>query len=149
MAGPQEEAEIGSYQPRAQRFRRRRRAFAAARLSHDAAAAFVPRPVIIAIVDCCNAAAFSVTMRRYSVGVQLPRAIIEFRRAIVSHEAAINSTIISGNGGRRRRASLFILGQLAGGQDSVKPTGVQLLGVDPGGLDRAHKDAPDAADILL
>jgi len=78
-------------------------------LSHGVVAAFVPRPLIIAIVDCCNAAAFSVTIRRYSAGVQLPRAIIELRRAIVSHEAAINPIIISGNGGRRRRASLFIL----------------------------------------
>ena len=142
LGAMKEEAEIGSCQPRAQRFRRRRRAFPAARLSHGAAAAFVPRPVIIAIVDCCNAAAFSVTIRRYSAGVQLPRAIIELRRAIVSHEAAINSTIINGRGGRRRRASLFILRQLAGGRDSVKPTGVQLFGVDPAGLDRAHKDAP-------
>jgi len=120
LGAMKEEAEIGSCQPRAQRFRRRRRAFPAARLSHGAAAAFVPRPVIIAIVDCCNAAAFSVTIRRYSAGVQLPRAIIELRRAIVSHEAAINSTIINGRGGRRRRASLFILRQLAGGRDSVK-----------------------------
>ena len=47
----------------AQVFRRSRRALALARLCHGASAAFFPRPVIIAIVDSCNAAAFSRIIR--------------------------------------------------------------------------------------
>jgi hypothetical protein len=34
-----------------------------ARLCHGASAAFFPRPVITAIADRCNAAAFSIIMR--------------------------------------------------------------------------------------
>ena len=47
----------------AQVLRRSRRALALARLCHGASAAFFPRPVIIAIVDSCNAAAFSRIIR--------------------------------------------------------------------------------------
>ena len=47
----------------AQVFRRSRRALALARLCHGASAAFFPRPVIIAIVDSCNAVAFSMIIR--------------------------------------------------------------------------------------
>ena len=36
-------------------------------------------------------------MRRYSAGVQVPRAIIMLRRAIVSHDAAAISMIMMGS----------------------------------------------------
>ena len=64
-----------------QLFRRSRLALVVARLYHGASAAFLPRPVITAIVDCCSAAAFSSIIRWYSEGVQVPWAIIEVLRA--------------------------------------------------------------------
>ena len=79
-----------------------------ARLCHGRSAALLPRPVIAAIADCCNAAAFSIIIRWYSAGVQAPRAIIAVRRAIVSHEAIANSAIIIGSERVRRRADLFM-----------------------------------------
>ena len=79
-----------------------------ARLYHGASAAFFPRPVITAIVECCRAAAFSSIIRWYSEGVQVPWAIIEVLRATVSHDAVSNSAIISGSVRVWRRASLFI-----------------------------------------
>jgi len=55
-----------------QLFRRSRFAFAAVRLSHGASACLFPRPRIMAKTDSCIAAAFSVTIRRYSVGEHVP-----------------------------------------------------------------------------
>ena len=66
----------------------------------------MPRPDITARVERCNAAAFSMTMRLYSAGVQASRAISKVRRAIVSHDASIISAIIKGSVRLRRRIGL-------------------------------------------
>ena len=92
--------------PTAQRFLRRRLAFAAARRCQGASTARVPRPNITARVECCNAAAFSMTMRLYSAGLQVFCAIIKVRRAIVSHDASIISVIIKGSARLRLRTDL-------------------------------------------
>src|SRR5438105_4961319 len=54
--------------PSAHRFLRRRFVFAIARICQGASSARVPRPDIMARVERCNAAAFSMTMRLYSAG---------------------------------------------------------------------------------
>ena len=41
---------------------------------------------------------FSITIREYSAGKHVPRAIIALRRPMVSQEASANSIIISGKG---------------------------------------------------
>jgi hypothetical protein len=92
--------------PFARRFLRRRLAFAVARQCHGASTARVPRPDIAANVEDRNAAAFSMTMRLYSVGLQVHSAIIKVRRAIVSHDASIMSVIIKGRVRLRRRTDL-------------------------------------------
>ena len=63
----------------------------------------------MAIADCRSAAAFSIAMRRYSAGEQVPCTIIRLRRAIVSHDAIINSAITSGSGRERRDVSFFMV----------------------------------------
>jgi hypothetical protein len=92
--------------PAARRRLRRRLAFAVARRCQGASTARVPRPDITARVERCNAATFSMTMRLYSAGVQVSRAIIEVRRAIVSHDTSIISAIIKGSARLRRRIGL-------------------------------------------
>ena len=82
-------------------FRRSRRAFEVAFRCHGdsktEAGALADRAASFAV--CCHAATFSATMRRYSAGEQVPRAIIMLRRAIVSQDAAANSIIMMGSGG--------------------------------------------------
>ena len=90
----------------ARRFLRRRLAFAAARRCQGASTARMPRPDIAASVEDRNAAAFSMTMRLYSAGLQAFWAIIKVRRAIVSHDASIISVIIKGSARLRRRTDL-------------------------------------------
>lgn len=102
-------------------FPRSRRAFAVARLCHGARTAVCPRPDITAIADCRSAAAFSIAMRRYSAGEQVPCAIIRLRRAIVSHDAIISSAITSGSGRERRDVSFFMVQ----GTNSAKPCAVK------------------------
>lgn len=80
-----------------------------ARLCHGARTAVCPRPDITAIADCRSAAAFSIAMRRYSAGEQVPCTIIRLRREIVSHDAIINSAITSGSGRERRDESFFMM----------------------------------------
>ena len=92
--------------PAPQRFLRRRLAFAVARRCQGVSTARVPRPDITARVERCNAAAFSMTMRLYSAGAQVSRAISKVRRAIVSHDASIISAIIKGSARLRRRIGL-------------------------------------------
>ena len=65
----------------------------------------MPRPDITARVERCNAAAFSMTMRLYSAGARVSRAISKVRRAIVSHDASIISVIIKGSARLRRAAT--------------------------------------------
>jgi hypothetical protein len=55
-----------------QLFRRSRFAFAVARLCHGASACLFSRPRIIAKVESCIAAAFSVAIRRYSAREHVP-----------------------------------------------------------------------------
>jgi len=81
-------------------------AFAVARSCQGAIIARVPRPDIAASVEDRNAAAFSMTMRLYSAGLQVLWAIIKVRRAIVSHDASIISVIIKGRARLRRRTDL-------------------------------------------
>jgi len=69
----------------------------------------VPRPDITARVECCNAAAFSMTMRLYSAEVQVFWAIIKVRRAIVSHDATIISAMIKVSARLRRWMDLRIV----------------------------------------
>src|SRR6185437_981731 len=93
-------------------FLRRRRALATAGPCQGAmAAASVTPGSINASAERCAARVFSSTMRRYSAVLQLPSAIIQARRAIVSHDAQVNSAIINGSGGaaRRRRLRFFIV----------------------------------------
>ncbi len=92
--------------PTAHRFLRRRLAFAVARRCQGASTARVPRPDIMARVERCNAAAFSMTMRLYSAGVHVSWAIIKVRRTIVSHDASIISVIIKGSARLRRLVDL-------------------------------------------
>jgi hypothetical protein len=102
-----------------------------ARLCHGTSAALFPSPYITASADCCNAAAFSDVMRWYSAAEHVPWTIIRLRSAIVSHDAIINSVIISGRARLRRRVSFFMTGTIhrcededRGGDepDAVKPT---------------------------
>jgi hypothetical protein len=60
---------------------------------------------VIASADSYVATALSIVMRRYSECEHLPWAIIRLRRAIVSHDAIINSVNISGSARWRRRMS--------------------------------------------
>jgi hypothetical protein len=90
------------------RFRRNRRAFAFARpCQGDRRAVQSGRFLDRTSVDAEPVVAdiFSSTIREYSAGEHLPRAIIRLRCAIVSHEAKASSDIITGSelGFRRRR----------------------------------------------
>ena len=68
------------------------------------------------LVERCNAAVFSTTMRLYSAEVQVFWAIIKVRRAIVSHDATIISVMIKGSARLRRWMDLRIVSaQVAGG----------------------------------
>lgn len=69
---------------------------------------FAP-PTITAKADSCIAAAFSIAIRRYSAGEHVPLAIIRLRRAIVSHDAIINSATIRGSGRLRRELSFAMI----------------------------------------
>jgi len=60
--------------------------------------------------DSCIAAAFSITMRRYSAGEQVSRAIIMLRRTMVSHDAIVNSANVNASG-RFRRELRFAMGE--------------------------------------
>jgi len=60
-------------------------------------------------------------MRRYSAGEQVPCTIIRLRRAIVSHDAIINSAISNGSGRERRDVSFFMVQ----GTNSDKPPAVK------------------------
>jgi len=95
-----------------QLFDRSRFAFAVARLCHGASACLFRRPYIAASVDSSIAAAFSVHMRRYSAEEHVPWTIIRLRRAIVSHDASINSASISGSGRLRREVSFAMIGRV-------------------------------------
>jgi hypothetical protein len=53
--------------------------------------------------DRLNAIAFSCTIRAYSAGEHVPRAIIKVRRPIVSQEARVISSKVSGSNVDRRR----------------------------------------------
>src|SRR5690349_6548426 len=88
---------------------RSRLAFAVARLCHGASACLLPRPPITAKADSCIAAAFSIAIRRYSAGEHVPLAIMTLRRAIVSHDAIINSATIRGSGRLRRELSFAMV----------------------------------------
>ena len=76
--------------------RRSRFALAWVRLTKGANTAVWLRPVMSAAIDICTAVAFSAVMRRYSAGVQVPRAIIKVRRNIVSQDARVSRAIIIG-----------------------------------------------------
>ena len=87
--------------------RRSRRAFAVAFACHGAMSAIIPgafRDRTNKVPDCLSAATFSLTIRAYSAGGQMPRAISKLRRAIVSHEPNASSNIVMGRrrGGRPR-----------------------------------------------
>jgi hypothetical protein len=90
-----------------QRRRLNRLAFAVARLCYGASAALVPRPHIRASADCCEAASFSIIIRWYSAGAQVPCAII-IPRARSSPKANVNSVVRAGSGCLRRRLRLFM-----------------------------------------
>ena len=78
------------------------------------------------------ATTFSVAMRWYSAGEHVPWTIIRLRRAIVSHDATINSAAISGSARLRREVSFAMIARAdrredgdTGGDEAaaVKPIG--------------------------
>jgi hypothetical protein len=101
----------------AQRFLRRRFAFAVALRCQGANTALAPRPDIRESVERCKTASFSIAMRSYSAGAQVFLAIISFWRssafgAIVSHDASTSSVMITampGGGGRDDSGSPILL----------------------------------------
>jgi hypothetical protein len=71
-------------------------------------------------------------MRRYSAGEHLPWRIIRLRRAIVSHDAIINSAVICGSEGRTQvamRPPLSTIQVMAGDRRRVpaRPTRRNIL----------------------
>jgi hypothetical protein len=72
----------------------------------------LPLLEITLIPDVAAAAIFSRTMRRYSAGEHVFRAISNVRRAMVSQEASINSVIITGSDDVLRRLRAVILNPL-------------------------------------
>jgi hypothetical protein len=77
--------------------RRSRFALALARFTKGASTAAWPRPDIIAAIEDRIAAAFSPPIRQYSAVVHVPCAIKRLRRAMVSHDAAVSMTIVTGS----------------------------------------------------
>jgi len=75
-----------------------------------------------------NCRSFSAAMRRYSAGEHVPWTIIRFRRAIVSHDAAITSATIN-ESGRLRRELRFAIRATAvreGREVAIRPPGSSL-----------------------
>jgi len=70
------------------------------------------------------------TMRLYSAGLQVLRAIIKVRRAIVSHDASIISVIIKGSARLGRWTDLRMAPKRLIGHDGTgggRPGGVKVL----------------------
>ena len=95
-------------------FRRSRRAFEVARRCQGAIRAVQSGACLDrASADAERVAAdiFSTTIREYSAGEHLPRAIIRLRRPTVSHEENANSVIITATDAGLLRLRLLIAGK--------------------------------------